>query len=178
MSNFSFSHNVFKRLVSQRRQKVSLCGNGLMRSIHLCSFKMIPEILFVLCSGQRCGLRTDRRTDGQTNQQTDKCKATYPLFFEGVHNNAFDLDMFKNLSFELIQVTYTISCFSPKVISVALRFKTIKRLDFMLLLILFQPDNLNVILTGIPAHEGMTFLAYANSVALNQKIISLIHHAL
>ena len=28
-SNFSFSHNVFKRLLSQRRQKVSLCGNGL-----------------------------------------------------------------------------------------------------------------------------------------------------
>ena len=28
-SNFSFSHGVFKRLVSQGRQKVSLCGNGL-----------------------------------------------------------------------------------------------------------------------------------------------------
>ena len=30
MSNFSFSHSVFKRLVSQERQKVPLCGNGLM----------------------------------------------------------------------------------------------------------------------------------------------------
>ena len=29
MSNFSFSHSVFKRLISQGRQKVSLCGNGL-----------------------------------------------------------------------------------------------------------------------------------------------------
>ena len=29
MSNFSFSHSVFKRLVSQGRQKVSLCWNGL-----------------------------------------------------------------------------------------------------------------------------------------------------
>ena len=29
MSNFSFSHSVFERLVSQGRQKVSLCGNGL-----------------------------------------------------------------------------------------------------------------------------------------------------
>ena len=29
-SNFSFSHNVFKRLLSQMRQKVSLCGNGLI----------------------------------------------------------------------------------------------------------------------------------------------------
>ena len=28
-SNFSFSHIVFKRPVSQGRQKVSLCGNGL-----------------------------------------------------------------------------------------------------------------------------------------------------
>ena len=27
-SNFSFSHNVFKRLLSQMRQKVSLYGNG------------------------------------------------------------------------------------------------------------------------------------------------------
>ena len=31
MSNFAFSHSVFKRLVSQGSQKVSLCGNGLMR---------------------------------------------------------------------------------------------------------------------------------------------------
>ena len=28
-SNFSFSHNVFKRLLSQRHQKVSMCRNGL-----------------------------------------------------------------------------------------------------------------------------------------------------
>ena len=28
-SNFSFSHSVFKRLVSQGCQKVLLCGNGL-----------------------------------------------------------------------------------------------------------------------------------------------------
>ena len=27
-SNFSFSHNFFKRLLSQTSQKVSLCGNG------------------------------------------------------------------------------------------------------------------------------------------------------
>ena len=29
MSNLSFSHSVFKRLVFQGHQKVSLCGNGL-----------------------------------------------------------------------------------------------------------------------------------------------------
>ena len=34
-SNFSFSHNVFKRLLSQRRQKVSLFGNGLTGGIHM-----------------------------------------------------------------------------------------------------------------------------------------------
>ena len=33
-SNFSFSHSVFKRLVSQGRQKVSLCGNGLRAGNH------------------------------------------------------------------------------------------------------------------------------------------------
>ena len=31
-SNFFFSHSVFKRLASQKRQKVSLCGNGLTLS--------------------------------------------------------------------------------------------------------------------------------------------------
>ena len=30
-SNFSFSHSVFKMLVSQGRQNVSLCGNGLIK---------------------------------------------------------------------------------------------------------------------------------------------------
>ena len=34
-SNFSFSHSVFKRLVSQGRQKVSLCGNGLNYSFYI-----------------------------------------------------------------------------------------------------------------------------------------------
>ena len=29
-SNFSFSHNVFKRFLSYMHQKVSLCGNGLI----------------------------------------------------------------------------------------------------------------------------------------------------
>ena len=42
---------------------------SLMRSIHLCSFKMIPETLFELCSRQKCGLRTDQRTERQTDQQ-------------------------------------------------------------------------------------------------------------
>ena len=32
-SNFSFSHSVFKWPISQGRQKVSLCGNGLINSL-------------------------------------------------------------------------------------------------------------------------------------------------
>ena len=32
MSNFSFSHSVFKRLVPQGRQNVFLCGNGLNKN--------------------------------------------------------------------------------------------------------------------------------------------------
>ena len=38
---------------------------SLMRSIHLCSFKLTPEIVFELCSGQKCGLRTDRPTSAK-----------------------------------------------------------------------------------------------------------------
>ena len=33
-NNFSFSNNVFKSLLSQMRQKVSLCGNGLNNTKH------------------------------------------------------------------------------------------------------------------------------------------------
>ena len=33
MGSFSFSHSVFKRLVSQGRQKVSLCGNGIHKGL-------------------------------------------------------------------------------------------------------------------------------------------------
>ena len=37
-SNFSFSHSVFKRLVPQGYQKVSLCGNGLKNPEELLKF--------------------------------------------------------------------------------------------------------------------------------------------
>ena len=42
-SNCSFSHSVFKRLVSQGRQKVSLCGNGLIVNL-----QRIPQVLMTL----------------------------------------------------------------------------------------------------------------------------------
>ena len=44
-SYFSFSHNVFKRPVSQGRQKVSLCGNGLMyvQSFDTIKAKLLEE---------------------------------------------------------------------------------------------------------------------------------------
>ena len=34
-SNFSFSHNVFQKLLSQTRQKVSLCGKGLKMALQI-----------------------------------------------------------------------------------------------------------------------------------------------
>ena len=43
-SNFSFSHSVFKRLVSLGRQKVSLCGNGLTHSLKK-HFETVPKKL-------------------------------------------------------------------------------------------------------------------------------------
>ena len=47
-SNFSFSHSVFKRIVSQGSQKVSLCGNGLRNEeIVVCKCN---EILVCKCS--------------------------------------------------------------------------------------------------------------------------------
>ena len=54
---------------------------SLMRSIHLCSFKMIPEILLSYALDKNVVYRP---TDGPT----DKCKAIYPRFFEGGHNNS------------------------------------------------------------------------------------------
>ena len=43
-SNFSFSHSVFKRFVSQGRQKVSLCGNWLIK-VERCYGRMINIFL-------------------------------------------------------------------------------------------------------------------------------------
>ena len=42
-SNFSFSHSVFKRLLSQGRQKASLCGNGLNTFYHTILTFNYPE---------------------------------------------------------------------------------------------------------------------------------------
>ena len=54
-SNFSFSHYVFKRLLSQTCQKVSLCGNGLN---HCKKVKSCPTES--ICSGQNAfGLKIE-----------------------------------------------------------------------------------------------------------------------
>ena len=74
-SNFSFSHSVFKRLVSQGCQKVSLCGNGLifvgkMKDciIHFFMLKYEYDFVFFICfafnfqnwvRGVVCGCPTD-----------------------------------------------------------------------------------------------------------------------
>ena len=42
-SNFSFSHSVFKSLVSQGRQKVSLCGNGLKNEYYSASKNVLQH---------------------------------------------------------------------------------------------------------------------------------------
>ena len=47
MSNFSFSHSVFKRLVSQGRQEVSFCGNGLKTLERFPPFGRVVKVLFV-----------------------------------------------------------------------------------------------------------------------------------
>ena len=52
-SNFSFSHNVFKRLLSQRRQKVSLCGNGLTLSQTSPGFYMFAVQVLLNTVGKR-----------------------------------------------------------------------------------------------------------------------------
>ena len=44
-SNFSFSHNVFKRLLFQTRQKVSLCGNGLNESWKMLLGKPLASLI-------------------------------------------------------------------------------------------------------------------------------------
>ena len=50
-SNFSFSHSVFKRLVSQGRQKVSLSGNGLKKAktyyINFASLEKIKDPQYI-----------------------------------------------------------------------------------------------------------------------------------
>ena len=50
-SNFSFSHSIFKRPVSQGRQKVSLCGNGLISCNRASPIK--PEGLLLTLSKTR-----------------------------------------------------------------------------------------------------------------------------
>ena len=50
-SNFSFSHSVFKRLVSQGRQKVSLCGNGLRGNLSF-THRFIKRLLLQTSKNQ------------------------------------------------------------------------------------------------------------------------------
>ena len=68
-SNFSFSHNVFKRLLSQRRQKASLCGNGLSALIIIAvksgDIKCCDIVISVLLS--------DRKKISLTLSQTSYC---------------------------------------------------------------------------------------------------------
>ena len=57
-SNFSFSHSVFKRVVSQGHQNVSLCGNGL--TLHQMT-KIIDMSIFKAFADNKnkCNTKTD-----------------------------------------------------------------------------------------------------------------------
>ena len=74
MSNFSFSHSVFERFVSRRRQKVSLCGNGLRKP---CSIKHFTThditLLWIrksILSNNRLHLEADRSFSIQKTDRT------------------------------------------------------------------------------------------------------------
>ena len=47
-SNFSFSHSVFRRLVSQGRQKVSLCWNGLTYALVIIRIIFMWYIIIIM----------------------------------------------------------------------------------------------------------------------------------
>ena len=51
-SNFSFSHNVFKRLLSQTCQKVSLRGNGSITALVSAMFNFGMEIVMMICDNK------------------------------------------------------------------------------------------------------------------------------
>ena len=62
-SNFSFSHSVFKSLVSQGRQKVSLCGNGL----NLGFFRPLENVFWKPRGGKRKKKTFSRSTFSERN---------------------------------------------------------------------------------------------------------------
>ena len=66
-SNLSFSHSVFKRLVSQGRQKVSLCGNGLRRHFYL--FSRTWRYLFNTLLVQLNSISNDQIFKGPNSKQ-------------------------------------------------------------------------------------------------------------
>ena len=55
-SNFSFSHNAFKRLLFQTHQKVSLCGNGL-RALPDAKDNVTKKWKFAVLPFPRCKFR-------------------------------------------------------------------------------------------------------------------------
>ena len=68
-SNFSFSHIVFKRLVSQGRQKLSLCGNGLNGKALF--------VVFQNCSQPLGHIVIGRRAVNQTFQCSKCCSSDH-----------------------------------------------------------------------------------------------------
>ena len=103
-SNFSFSHSVFKRLVSQGRQKVSLCGNGLSAYTlyrHFNPFPNKPWFLGVFSTSLLKTLRENEKLLLMTNFSF--CHSVFYPFIElSVLSIEFEIAICKFLDFEKV----------------------------------------------------------------------------
>ena len=115
-SNFSFSHSVFKRLVSQERQKVSLSGNGLSLTftfIYLINFVVIKKILFTLLLKE---ISVTSFPISVSKQISIKMKNPEPLRYY-VRHQLFDFIFFTFINEEYFNSSY----YSYKVIQLSVR---------------------------------------------------------
>ena len=78
-SNFFFSHSVLKRLVSLGRQKVSLCGNGLIKYHTINVHERCKDLESYICT-VITRLFTTQQNLRLTQNESD-CTRLYFLFF-------------------------------------------------------------------------------------------------
>ena len=87
MSNFSFSHSVFKRLVSQGRQKVSLCGNGLIHyTLGLLELEKMCSMITLLtdCKGPKNPIKGTRPSGWVSSKRYLSCCHFHSSFFQSI----------------------------------------------------------------------------------------------
>ena len=120
-SNFSFSHYVFKRLLSQRCQKVSLCGNGLRQNanaiqvvvvqVHSKSRILIPLPLIIhLTLYHTIPTFNDPETEGFSKHFGERRKCWYPAF--SPFPTTFSILLKPNLNFSFIFILWSANVFS------------------------------------------------------------------